>query len=574
MTARALLALVVVALFGAGPAAAQDTSLYVTADRDSLRLGETVEVRVKVASNSMRQGDTQLEAPPLDDWTVIGQSRSERIDGFRGNRTTEILLTLEPTHAGTLSIGAFTATDRTGAQTRSKPLVINVADDPASAVTAPDPLAFLRWEVDRTDVWLGEQIDARLYIYARDSVQLRDVDPGKIDLTGFWNEENPRTNRPRGERVRFGEQRFVRLELVHYTLFPLRAGAQMLPGVKATLTMVQGFSRSANVERQAEPVAITVKALPTASRPARFGGPAVGSTSLKAKVDHNRVKGDEGVTLTIETRIDGLIQNVPELELPKTDDFTVFPSTAEVRTDRRGGRIVGVRTQTWLLRPRKAGRLIIPATSLPYFDPTGGVYRTAESTPQTVLVQGEPTAEAGPDAPEAQGADGPPPLHDLRPEISLEPATGGGPGLWLWAALFGAPLLFIGLWLAERARDRRAATAGSRAARTAAKRAAEALERAAKLRDDPRRGYSDVARALLTYLETRFARPFNGLTRDQIGAALRELGVPAAAVRPLLEELDACDFARFAPMSDAASGLAEACARAQRAVTAIEGSLS
>lgn len=570
----------------AWPAAAwADASLRVEADPQTVQLGEAVTVRIRARTEGDARAQIELSAPDLADWDLSGQSESTRVDGFRGTRTTTITLNLQPKRAGRLTIGAFTL-KVPGAPLKSDPITITVADGgvanpqaPAApgqapgtddAERAPDEVVFLRWEVDGQSVWLGQQLDARLYVYVREGIGIRDFKVGEIDLTGFWNEQHKQDRRPRTRRIDIGGLRFEQQEVARYTLFPLRAGEQPLPAVGAEMVVrrmrVFGGPRSL-INRTAAAVPITVKPLPVEGRPAGFSGPAVGRTRLTASVDQRRIDASQGVQLTVVTRVDGLVQNVPPVTLPPMPDFKVFPAGDDTRTNRRAGQMTGVRRQTWLLRPNRGGRLTLPRFELPYFDPDAGSYAVARTPRLTVEVQGEPGVEAPAERPAGEQGPG---LRDIRAEVDPTAEARGGLGAWFPAVLAGAPLLFALGWLGERWRARRDATAGSRAARTAARDARLALERIGRKADGDRAGYSAVARVVVEYLERRFGAPFNGLTRDATREALRARGVGDAAIERLLEELDACDFARFAPAADAASGLAGAAGRAADAIDAVE----
>ncbi len=568
------------------PAAAwADASLRVEADPQTVQLGEAVTVRIRARTEGDARAQIELSAPDLADWDLSGQSESTRVDGFRGTRTTTITLNLRPKRAGRLTIGAFTL-KVPGAPLESDPITITVADggvaNPQAPATpgqapgsddaerAPDEVVFLRWEVDGQSVWLGQQLDARLYVYVREGIGIRDFKVGEIDLTGFWNEQHKQDRRPRTRRIDIGGLRFERQEVARYTLFPLRAGAQPLPAVGAEMVVrrmrVFGGPRSL-INRTAAAVPITVKPLPVEGRPAGFSGPAVGRTRLTASVDQRRIDASQGVQLTVVTRVDGLVQNVPPVTLPPMPDFKVFPAGDDTRTTRRAGQMTGVRRQTWLLRPNRGGRLALPRFELPYFDPDTGRYAVARTPRLTVEVQGEPGVEAPAERPAGEQGPG---LRDIRAEVDPAAEARGGLGAWFPAVLAGAPLLFALGWLGERWRARRDATAGSRAARTAARDARLALERIGRKAGGDRAGYSAVARVIVEYLERRFGAPFNGLTRDATREALRARGVGDGAIERLLEELDACDFARFAPAADAASGLASAAGRAADAIDAVE----
>lgn len=582
MTRRPLIAALLFAALLPATALAAPT-LSVNADRTRTTLGNPITLTIRAANDGTREAE--LQAPPLDDWILVGRSQSTRIDGFRNTRITSITLTLQPQRAGALTIGAFTL-DVPGDPLRSAPITVEVEDGgiatpqapaapgvagpgvPGDTTPPPDEIVFLRWEVDAVEVWLGEQIDARLYVYIRQGIGIRDFELGQIDLTGFWTEREDTPNRVRGTDVVVGGLRFERQEVARYSLFPLRAGEVPLPAVTARLLARRQAAFSggqSRIERAAAVVPITVRPLPEAGRPPNFAGPAVGATRLTAKLDSARVEAGAGAQLSVMTRVDGLIQNVPPVTLPPLPDFTVYPAGDDVRTDRQRGKLLGVRHQRWLLRPKRGGEHTLPALELPWFDPEVGVYRVARTAPLTLTVVGEPGAEPTAETP---ADDTGPALRDARP-VDPDAGPDTGLGLGFVAVLVAAPLLFLVGVLGDHLRRRRHATAGTRAARTAARDAAAELA-AIKRGADGRAGYAAIARVIVDYLGRRFATPFNGLTRDATRAVLRARGISDPTIDAIVEELDAADFARFAPAADAAAGLAAAADRAAAAIAALE----
>ena len=574
-------AMTLLLLLFAGPALAAPT-LTVSASPEAVEYGGRVKVTVKVRTEGTA-GRPDLEVPELPGWALVGRSSQIRMDGFRGTQTEILELTLQARATGNLQIGEFRL--RAGADLYvSKPITITVSDSapgpsgpggpagpgagrsgrqgravsPGTRVPAPPPagdaelppddVAFLTWVTDRQTAWLGQSITAKLYIHYHERAGIRRFSMGKIDLAGFWNEKQDDPRRSRRRAVTIGGVRFIREAVAQYTLYPLRAGELSLPAATATLSLGRA-RRQTRIERSARPLPIVVKPLPKEGRPRGYRGLTVGRTTLKAKIERKRIRADEGVQLTVETRIEGMLQNVPQIELPDLEAFQVFPSNTETRVERGGTKRFNVRTQTWLLRPRKGGRLTIPSLALPYFEPGSGVYRTARTSPLSVTVRGQPKGSSGG---RAVAEDDPDTLklRSIRPHIDLElRGTAGSPVLWFYSVLCGTPLAFLLLLGIDRVRAERDRSASSRAARGAAKRAHSALTKAQRL--TPKLGYAAVAKALIEFLEVRFERPFKGLTRERMIETLRDHGVSQAAIAALAELLETCDFARFAGEDDA-----------------------
>lgn len=270
--------------------------------------------------------------------------------------------------------------------------------------------------------------------------------------------------------------------------------------------------------------------------------------------------------MTVETRIGGLLQNVPPIELPDLEAFQVFPANTEERKESRGAAQTNVRTQTWLLRPRKGGRLRIPALSLAYFEPVSGVYRTAKTSPLRIDVRGTPKEMADKLSAPSDDPDQLK-LRSIKPDVDLAyRGNVGSPAVWFFGVLAGAPLAFLLLLGLDRARSQHHRTASSRAAKGAAKGAQTALNQAKRIA--PKAGYAAVSKAMNDFLEVRFERPFKGLTREQMGSELRALGVSDSAFAALAELLETCDFARFA--GEDAADLAASVQEGSRLVAQID----
>jgi hypothetical protein len=571
-----------------GTAAAQPVGapLEVSVDRMELGLQDSLQLTIRSVTQGFGRGN--LESPLLSDWQIVGQMERTGFDGAAGVQQRVIVLTLKPLKAGELTIGSFTLKGPDG-EVKSQPITIRIGNGAAngnpngnpngSAPTeptpeAPDALAFMRWELDRTELWLGEPTEVELVLYYNRQVRVTDATAPEINLEGFWTQEL----QGRGERrlVQFGNEVFVREPLAHRLLVPIKSGALSLAGVgmRLTLAQVQGNRRGSQaVERLAPEIPLNIKALPEAGRPAGFKGPAVGRLVLEAGADRTQVKAADGLQLTVTTQIEGMLQNVPVIELPDLPGFRVFPPSDAEQSAVQNGKLRGVRRQTWLLRPEKNGDLVIPSLTLPYFDPTTGQYAVARTRP--INVQATGAVEGGGDGPiiEAGPVEGTPaalPLRDVRKQA--EATVTSMPiytGLFLGAVVV-PPALFLLLLLRDRMRHSRSQSAGSRAARQAAGAARKALDRLARAGGDE--AYGAIARTLLTYLEARFGRAFRGLTHPDIRRVLAQAKVDEATIGQLIAELEHCDFARFAPVAGS-GGVAESVTRSRQIIDRIEGAV-
>lgn len=566
------------------PFSALAVPLTVEVDRDEMQVGETLRLTVTARTEGMSSGN--LVSPSLSAWQIVSQFESTTFDSRAGERRRVLNLNLQPLKTGAIVIQPFVLRTATG-EHRSNPITItvgggggggagptNTQPDPVDPATVPDRAAFVRWETEvKGPLWLGQQFEAQLVFYYNLQVRLRGAEMGDVKLEGFWTHDRKASSGRR--RVQIGEDIFVRETLLHYQLVPIRAGEIELPkvGIELTADQSSGFDRRrVSAKRESAAVPIVVRPLPADGQPADFKGPAVGKLTLQAGADRTRVKAGEGVQFSITTTIDGMLQNVPPIELPEIDGFRVFPPSSNETVRLFNDRLRGVRRQSWLMRPTRNGALTVPSIAISYFDPETGRYHVARTRALDVVASGVDAggtdAKAGP----AITASATPALRTIRKEVDVEQVDRPVYGqLWFLAGAAAPPLLFAGVLLLGRLRRRRAASSGSRSARRAASGAKARLDAVARGRSEA--PYAAVASALLGYLDARLGQPVRGLTHAELARLLAEHGVSEGLVADLVTELENCDFARFAP-SQGAAGVEECVARSRKIIAGLEGTLS
>jgi hypothetical protein len=566
-------------LMGSGVSFA-GVSVTCAVDESNITLADTILLECSLAITGRVSGSPRWTPPVFEkDWLSYGNGK--RVSSNGSTQEQIHWWRLQPKRLGKLSIGASKIQANNKVLSQSKPLTVIVTatknqkrptkptaqkrvtpgsaslqetDEDNSEEEQADEYAFLQWSVDRDSVWLGEAISAQLFIYYRSGLRVHQFNHGKIDLSGFWNEE-AKGDSGRTDKMEIDGRIYVRSEIARYTLYPTRAGSLSLPSIETEMELAKSsfFSRgrSTAIQRTVPALPITVRALPTRTRPKNYRGMVVGKTRVTAELDRKRIRASEGVELTVEMRIEGLMQDVPEFELPSNDDFRSFPSTTKTQQIRRGKRLINLRRQVWLLRPLKSGKLKIKPFSLDYFDPQKSRYVTARTRSLTVQVTGKPKAQVGSAKEEKTGESGIK-LHSIREKIDVNTISQGNESpIWLLIALLGSPGLLILLFGIGRLRAHRDSTAGNRAARTAAG-AAEAALNQIQVKGDISDAYGQIHAVIFGYLSTRFMQSFKGKTYQQLVQMLAGLGVSHEVGRGLTDQLEAIDFARFARAGDEA----------------------
>ena len=322
--------------------------------------------------------------------------------------------------------------------------------------TNPNEAFFVQVEVDKTEVYEGEQVSVSWYIYTRG--QMESLDRVKFpDLRGFWKEiieEVP--------SIQFTEEvvngvPYRKALLASHALFPIKPGTSVIDEykIKSRVRLPQeGFGLGAANEytRSSNVVPITVKPLPTEGRPQDFAG-AVGQFEVQTSVEGQKFPVNQPFNFRI--RFEGYgnakLIDLPAINWPKTIEMYDTKSESKFFKDGRSYKQFDI-----LMIPREKGILHIPEITVSLFDASTKKYyqkKTAavdleisENTQAPVGAVGDGNQnKAGPQVEKKQVPQLPPPVAEAQVSSVLADVTGNP--LTLGSAYF---FIFLGLLMKAR----------------------------------------------------------------------------------------------------------------------------
>ena len=173
----------------------------------------------------------------------------------------------------------------------------------------------------------------------------------------------------------------------HRAMFPLLPGTYAVAPATLQYSLPDGddyFSKSRMFSVSSQAAAFTAIPLPAAGRPIGFVG-AVGEFRDTLRTDGSRPRVGDPFTVTL--RVAG-VGNLRLLVRPllQIDWATVVPGEERVFWDSAGTVVRGAKEFDWLVTPRIAGDMALPAVRYDYFNPTTRRYEFAmtASIPTTV----------------------------------------------------------------------------------------------------------------------------------------------------------------------------------------------
>lgn len=553
---------------------------------------------------TLENGDGKNFVPPsFSDFQVVnGPSVSNSVQIINNSYSKSVTYTyvLKPKREGTARIGKAKITVA-GTEMESNELQIQISapaqaqrqqrqrnpfgwdpfadpfeeEQPEPAVNTADlekqirENVFMRMVVDKSSVFLGEQLTATLRLYYR-------LNFGQTQLSktptfdGFWSQEIQfgQNQNPRGSETINGQQYYT-IDVQKFNLFPQRSGELSISPAEMDMIVqiqVQRKSRSiwddffgnAGVQQlpfkaRSPELKIQVKEPPAQARPQAYNG-AVGSLDFKVTLSTKEGKVDEPVTYSVKISGKGNLKNitVPSPELPA--DFEVYEPRIKENISNTGSGLSGSIQYDYLLVPRQPGEYTIAPVEFAWFDPSSRSYRTARSEEYTIRITGAPSQSGVPVA----AASGREEVKTLGKDIRYLKTSAGeavvaqrnitsSAAFW---SLYSSPFLLFVALLGWRKRQNRlnADLVGSRR-RRANKMALKRLAAAKKhlSASDRKAFYDELSRSLWGYTADKMGIEAASLNRESLREKLREKSVSEELQNSLLACIEQAEFALFAP---------------------------
>lgn len=533
--AIALLAMVA----AAAPSRAQDTpraSASLSATR--VMVGATVVFEVRVVVGEPKPTTFGPVALPSSLEIVSRQDFSHDQIAVPGGRTRIVQrnFVLAPNRPGIYQIPSV-AIDVGGQTLRTDPLTLEVvpgAPTPEPARPRDSEGVRMRASLDAASVYVGQQVILEAEATFPRDFRQRQTRPATFETPnppGFWVSEVP------GGLI--GGVRWINGE-VHETqtyrriYVPLQPGEYVIEPVSLRYEVRRGYLYSPESGQLfSDSLHLRVLPVPDADRPDSYTG-AVGSYSVRAWLQPDRVAAGDAATLTVEISGIGNVKTLPPPRLPDVSGVEIFPPTEDANVSFRGTRLAGTKRFTWVLVPEREETIDFGAIRYGYFDPGDGRYDEASTVPLTLDVAA--VAEGGGEAADTALA---PILTRSRTVLATE---------WLRSPVFAAaqalPLLaLLVVFAVRRRRDRPTSEAAELRDRWLA-----ALTRLESPDGSPDEraflgGLSTAIRSALTEITGR--ERLRTLSIDAVPAELADAGVEESTAHGMADLLARIDRTRF-----------------------------
>ncbi|WP_142684471.1 BatD family protein [Chitinophaga polysaccharea] len=599
-------------------AQAQEFRFTTTVSNNAVTLDEPFQIQFMLENGV---NITSFTPPSFKDFEVLqGPSQMQGQSIFNGKRSEYIALSylLQPKHVGSFTIAGAQARVN-GNLVKSNPVLIEVRKGSGQQQQQAAPPSsgfpphrgspggnedmegilkkgedineklkkniFLKVEVDKTNLYEGEQLTATYKLFTRlpTNSSVTKVPAFK----GFSAKDIELPNPPQATEERVNGVPYKVFTIRKTLLFPLQSGTLELDPVEVDnqVRLVKMVSKKGNnrardpfedffndpafrdpffddffnrpeveyqdvpYKIQSNPIKITVKPVPVDGRPLSYNG-AVGYFNMTAVVDKKKLSTDDALTLKVTVSGQG---NVNLLNSPKVETPTGFEKYDPKVTDdieKNSNPLSGSRTFEYVLMPQEAGGHTIPAVEFSYFDPAANSYKTLRSQPFNIQIeQGKHIKQDKQDFSAGKN-------ELVKNETGILDWTKNHSWFilspWFYVLLLLPLLIAAGIIFYKRRKDYNTTNAAVLKHRYANKVALKRLELAARyLKEGKDKAfYEETSRAVWGYLSSKLKIPMADLSKQLIQDKLSARHINGSNTHDLFNLIDNCEVALYAPGQD------------------------
>ncbi len=564
-------------------AVAQDGTFTTTVNRNRVAMGEQFEITF-----TLNGSGKNFQPPAFTDFLVLsGPSQSTSMQIINGAISQSISYSyiLQPRTEGKFTIGAASI-ESGNKKIQSNSITIEVTkgtvqpkqqpsqsqEDASISKQISDNL-FVRLSVDKSNIYQGEQITATYKLYTRVNITNYGVSKAPA-FTGFWAQEIDLPKNPQFENEVLNGVQYKVATLKKTALFSQQSGTLEIDPMEADFVVqVQTRRRSGdifdqffndpffgnvrNVEHKSKSNSLKINVRPLPPNPPPGYSGAVGKFSAEFWLDKNETKTNEPVTLKVKISGRGNLKLIQPLKINFPIDLDIYDPKIADNISLSTNTISGSRTFEYLIIPRRQGNQKISSISFAYFDPDKKEYVSFTSPDFNLIVKkgteivSAPVTGLSKEEIKLLGQD----IRFIKSE-SVKFKKPGDPffGSGLFITLSIAPIfLFFGFIFLYKRYEQNVSDIirfkSKRATKIAKKRLATTKHLlSAKKREE---FYDELSKALWGYVGDKLGIQLSELSKDTVGLSLKARYVSDESINKILITLDHCEFARFAPTSDA-----------------------
>lgn len=560
-----------------GNSHAQEIKFNASVSKSKVSVGEIFQLSYTIFVNVQR-----FEGPDLNDFANYGgPNQSSSVQYVNGQTTQSITFyyRLAARKEGKFTIQSAHAIIANG-KVKSNPVDIEVVGvsaqqqqrqqaKPQQQQTqnqgVTEDKLFIRANVSKSEIYQNEQITVTYKLYTKfGSINISDFKFPSFN--GFYSYEIESSKNTTLQQESLNGEPFYTAELKQTILLPQKSGTLEIPTLEAEFLVRErtspqsileqffgGGYRDVNFRTKSKPLKIKVNPFPASGKPANFDG-ATGDFTLKAEVDKTKLKTNDAMNLKLTISGKGSLKLIDKLKINFPVEWEVYDPQINDKVNISPSGLSGSRIFEYLIIPKAGGEYTLGPIEFDYFNPIKKSYEKAIA--DAIIIDVERGKDEPVYNPKAAGKSE---LKILGTDIRYISTTMGEVSIIGKVSFFGSrifyalaalpPLFIFFLSLYRRYSEQQSADVSGLRIRKADKLAKQRLKFASQALNAGQKEqfFNEVSKALFGFLSDKFSIPLSDLSRDSIRLKLSEKGVSETLITDLIQFIDQCELARFAP---------------------------
>lgn len=386
------------------------------------------------------------------------------------------------------------------------------------------------------------------------------------ELKDGWIKEIPLNGQPRLQNDSYKGKAYYGAALRKIVFIPQRSGDIYFDAIKAKFKVqtivpsnnpMENFYYGGTVQERyvdviSDRIKFDVLPIPEQNKPANFQN-AIGQYEFSASIDKKEINTNEPVNLVVKVSGTGNLSlvNAPEIKFPLSFEVAEPILKENIKPSEKG--MSGSKTYEYLIIPRGGGDFALGPIHFSYFDPKTKKYHEVKSDSLKLKVIGKAitnTTGVAQNDVELLGSD----IHYISTNTRLDtPHSFIISKAYYYILAF---LPFLGIVLVILLRKQlffREIDIEKQRMKGANSVASKRLKLAKKyLSEHNKDAYFDALyKALQGYLSDKFQLSLAEMTKDNIRQTLQKRNVEDTIIQDTIAIMETCEFARFAPASEA-----------------------
>jgi hypothetical protein len=356
-------------------------------DRSQIGLDETLTLTLRINESSFFSGP---DLTPLEkDFEILAHNQSSRHSIVNGQAEsfTEWIIRMAPKRTGKIIIPPI----EIGGE-KSDPLSIEVSQSSPTTTNQAGQI-FVEAQFDQQQAYVQAQLIFTLRLFS--SVNLVDL---KLEAPQIDDAIVEKLSDTSYEKTING-QRYGVYE-IKYAIFPQSSGKLTIPPVLFAGNIAQqrrnrSFfdpfnNRGQNVRRRSPEASIVIKEKPSGYPAGQVWLPSKNLQLIENwSKDPGQLEVGESVTRTVQIIANGMLsEQLPPIAVDTVEGIKTYPDQAQNENRVSPTGVTGIRSESTAILPTKAGKFLLPALSISWWDTTTHQLKVATLPAKSINVTG------------------------------------------------------------------------------------------------------------------------------------------------------------------------------------------